>query len=207
MTALLLLIAPPAAVVTDTAPPAELAADIRGTLDRKAVSIGDELTVWFRSPLPLEASAEVAANGVGYREIPTGTLVGVVRLHGPFTDYRKQRIVAGVYTLRFAVQPDVGDHAGTSPHPEFLLLAPAAGDDSLGRVEMPALLALSRKASGADHPAVMLLVPATGATDTPTVATKGGGLRMLLVKRPAEADGVKTTLNVGLVVSGVSPTR
>ena len=188
-------------------PPADLAADVRAVLDHKAVAVGDALTVWFRDVLPLEASAEVLANGAGYRELPAGTLVGAVKFHRPFTDYRKQRLPSGVYTLRFAVQPEVGDHAGTSPHPEFLLLSPAADDDSPATVEPGELLKRSRKATGGDHPAVMLLVPAKGAGEGAKVEERAGGLRVLLARRPAAADGVRATLNIGLVVAGSSPTR
>ena len=192
-------------------PPVELATEVRGQLDGRAIVVSDgdgpSVTVWFRTVLTLEATAEVVANGVGYRELAAGTLVGAVKLHQPLTDFRKQRIAAGVYTLRFAVQPEVGDHAGTSPHPEFLLLSPAADDESAGVVEPKDLLARSRKATGGNHPAVMLLMPAGGATESPKLVERAGGLRVLTVRRPAVADGVKTTLNVGLVVSGVSQSR
>ena len=195
----------------DRDPPAEVTAGLRAALVRRAavVTDGDDaaLTVWFRDVLPVQATPEQVANGVGYRELPDGTLVAVVRLHRPFTDYRKQRIPAGVYTLRFAVQPEVGDHAGTSPHPEFLLLSPAETDLSIDRVEPADLLARSRKAIGGDHPAVMLLAPATGATDKPRLMDRSGGLRVLVVRRPGVADGVKLTLGLGLVVAGTSPTR
>ena len=37
-------------------------------------------------------------------------------------------IKPGVYTLRYGVQPDNGDHLGVSPHRQFLLISPAADD-------------------------------------------------------------------------------
>jgi hypothetical protein len=214
VTALLLLAlaAPPlVAAAADRDPPVELAEPVRAALDRTAVAVTDAgepaLTVWFRDVLPTQATAEQAANGVGYRELPEGTLVGGVQFHRAFTDYRKQRIAAGVYTLRFAVQPEVGDHAGTSPHPEFLLLSPAGEDAAAAAVEPKDLLARSRKATGGDHPAVMLLVPAGGAGEGPKLAERVGGVTVLLVRRPATADGAKVTLNVGLVVAGSSSSR
>ena len=42
---------------------------------------------------------------------------------------------AGVYTLRFAIQPDIGDHTGTAPHPEFCLLCPADEDKTVEDIE------------------------------------------------------------------------
>ena len=206
------LAAGPATVaVADRDPPAELADPVRAALDRKAVTVTEAgepaVTVWFRDVLPLAASAEQVANGVGVRELQPGGLVGAVRLHRAFTDYRKQSLPAGAYTLRFAVQPEVGDHAGTSPHPEFVLLTPAAADNGVSAVEPADLLGRSRKATGGDHPAVLLLVPAGGATDEPKLVEKADGVRVLLLRRPAAADGAPAKLNLGLVVAGSSPTR
>lgn len=207
----LAVIDPWSAEVIEREPPTELAAGLRSALESKATEIKDgtttTMTVWFRSVLPLEAPAEVLANGAGYREMPAGSLVAAIRLHHPFIDFRKQRIAAGVYTLRFMVQPEVGDHVGTSPHPEFVLLCPASDDVSSAVVEQPELLKWSRQTTGGDHPAVMLLMPASGASERPKVAERAGGLRVLQLRRPAAAGTVKTTLNLGLVISGSSPTR
>ena len=208
----LLLAAEPSAVATaKAAPPDVLAEAVRTELDPTAVVVPEKgepaVTVWFRTEIPARATAEQIKNGLTAREIPEGTLVGAVRFHRAFTDFRKQDIPAGVYTLRFAVQPDVGDHKGTAPHPEFCLLVPAAKDTTADAVEVKALLPLSREATGGDHPGVMLLFPDAGKGDRPALADRKGGVKVLLVKRAVRAGDTPATLAFGLVVAGVSDTR
>src|SRR5205814_10522301 len=99
---------------------------VRKLLDEQALVVrsGDDvvMTVWFRTEIPVKATEEQVKNGLTYREIPEGTLVGALEFPRTFTDYRKQQLPAGVYTLRSAIHPDIGDHTGTTPHPEFCLL-------------------------------------------------------------------------------------
>ena len=78
------------------------------------------MRIWFRAEIPVKATEEQIKNGLTYHEIPEGTLVGALEFPTKFTDFRKQELPAGVYTLRFAVQPDIGDHTGTAPHPGVL---------------------------------------------------------------------------------------
>ena len=101
------------------------------------------MRVWFRAEIPVKATEEQVKNGLTYREIPEGTLVGAIEFPAKFTDYRKQELPAGVYTLRFAVQPDIGDHTGTAPHPEFCLICPADEDKSREDIEKKKLIELS----------------------------------------------------------------
>jgi hypothetical protein len=219
--AVLTLVVPPAfaadppklkVTVAKTDPPAAVAKAVRATLDPMAVVVADaggdtRLTLWFRADLPSAATAEQVANGLTYQELGEGALVAVVKLHQPFTDFRKQDIPAGVYTLRTAVQPDIGDHKDTAPHPDFALMVPAEKDNSLDPVEMKDLIPLSRQATDADHPAVMLLFPHYGKEVEPTLVAKDGGVSVVRLRRPVTAGDKTTTVGFGLVVSGVSPTR
>jgi len=198
--------------VANTDPPAVVAKGIRAALDPMAVAVADadgdtRLTVWFRADIPSGATADQVANGLTYRELAEGELVAVVKLHKPFTDFRKQDIPAGVYTLRTAVQPDIGDHKDTAPHPDFGLLVPAEHDKSLESVEMKELIPLSRKATGADHPAVMLLFPHYGKEAEPKLVAKDNGVVVVQLRRPVMAGDKKTTLGLALVVAGFSPSR
>jgi hypothetical protein len=191
--------------------PAELAAPIGQLLDKSAVVVADKdgspvLTVWFRSVVPAKATAEQVANGLTYREVPEGSLVGVVKFAGPFVDYRKQEIAAGVYTLRFLVQPDVGDHMGTAPHPEFLVLSPADKDTDPEPLEPKALIKLSSASTNGDHPGVMLLFPQPAREAGPKLLEKDG-VKVLAVRRPVEVEGKKTMLGFAFTVAGHSKTR
>ncbi len=192
-------------------PPAELAAPVGKLLDKNALVVSGKdgeptLTVWFRAAVPARATAEQVANGLTYREIPEGTLVGAVKFAGPFVDYRKQEIAAGVYTLRFLVQPDVGDHTGTAPHPEFLVLSPAEKDVDPEPLEPKALIKLSSNSTGGDHPGVMLLFPPPAKEAGPKILDRDG-VRVLAVRRAVEVDGKKAALGFALTVAGHSKTR
>jgi hypothetical protein len=190
-------------------PPAAVAGPVRALLDPEAVVVtgdGGEavMRVWFRSEIPAKATAEQVANGLTYREIPEGTLVGVVEFPRPFTDFRKQDIPTGVYTLRFAVQPETGDHMGTAPHPEFCLMTPAAADTTPDPVEVKTLVGLSAKVLDGKHPAVLLLFPHYGKDAGPKVVGKGGGVWVAMVRRPVTAAGAKATLGFGITVAGAT---
>lgn len=191
--------------------PDSVAKEIREELDPQALVLSEKgntsrITFWFRKEIPALATAEQIKNGLTCREIPEGTLVGVVKFDSNFVDFRKQEIPAGVYTLRFAMQPDVGDHKGTAPHPEFLVLSPVGKDRSPDAVEVKNLLPLSREATGGDHPGVMLLFPDHAKGERPALSEKKG-VRILLVKRAVRAGATSTTLSFGVTVAGWSDSR
>lgn len=193
-------------------PPKDVAAAVAKLLDTEAVTVTDDggavsLSVWFRSELPTTASADQIKNGLTYREIAEGTLLGVVRFDKAFTDYRKQKIAAGTYTLRLAVQPDTGDHTDTAPHQDFALLVPAATDTSTDPVELKELVKLSLKATGGDHPGVMLLYPHHGKEEKAELVTQKEGPQCVRVRRPVVNGEAKTALGVSLVVDGWSKKR
>ena len=194
---------------TDDKPPA-VAAEFAKSLDAKGlrVSVGDDaaMTFWFRTTLPATATAAQIRNGLTYRELPEGSFVGVVSFAKPFTDYRKQEIAAGDYTLRLGLQPSLGDHAGTAPHPDFLMLLPIADDTTLDPLEGKALLKLSAKVTGGDHPGVMLLFPHPAKTADSKLATKPG-VSVLTLTRPVTSEDGAATLGFALVVRGHSASR
>ncbi len=199
-----------AKVVPDTPPLDALTKPVRAALGKDAIEVRDAagkpvVTVWLVPKFPVRATAEQAKNGLTAREIPPGTLVGAARFPAAFTDYRKQDVPAGVYTLRTAIQPETGDHAGTAPHGEFLLLTPAGDDVVVDPVEADDLVKRSKPAAGGDHPAVVLLWPRPGKPHAPSIVSKPGGVKVLCVARPA--DGAAGTLGLGLTVAGHSATR
>src|SRR5262245_35298472 len=91
------------------APPKELKEPFQSLLSDEAYQLVDDkgaawATFWFRKAVPAKAAAEQVKNGLTYREIPQTTLIGAVQFAQPWTDFRKQKIPAGVYTLRMALQ-------------------------------------------------------------------------------------------------------
>ena len=188
-------------------PPAKIAEAVRKLLDPMALVVRDGdavvMRVWFRTAIPAKATEEQVKNGLTYREIPEGTLVGALEFPAEFTDYRKQKLPAGVYTLRFAVQPDIGDHTNTTPHPEFCLICPAGEDQSADDVEKMKLIELSSKVNEGRHPAVLLLWPHHAKDDAVKVSDKGDGVWVATTRRAVAAGELKATLGFAVTVAGV----
>ena len=141
--------------------------------------------IWVRSAAPPAGGVNEGALSVEYGALASSALVGVVRFNEPWIDYRETEVPAGVYTMRYWVQPADGDHMGVSQYRDFLLLSLAAEDADPDAVfEQEPLMALSEKASGKTHPAVIALFPiadepaggaalTTNDLDQLTVAIKG----------------------------------
>ncbi len=110
---------------------------------------------WFAKPLKTEKK-DVA--GALYPELTDGEFVGVVKFAQGMSDYRGQSLPAGLYTLRYQLLPQDGNHMGVSPNPDFLLAIPVADDSrpEQGYVYRK-LVALSGKSTGTGHPAVVAL--------------------------------------------------
>jgi len=157
------------------APPTELAPAISQALPHQGTKIvaGDGAVfceVWFRTALP---SGAKPPDETVTLSIPQGALVGVIRFPGQGADRRGQTIKPGVYTLRYSLIPVNGDHQGAAPQRDFILMTPAANDkDPSATPDFDALVAMSRKASGTPHPAV-LSVWAAGASDPIGFAKQG----------------------------------
>jgi hypothetical protein len=157
------------------APPSELAPAISQTLGQQGTKIlggdgGVVCEVWFRTSLP--AGAKSTDENITL-SLPHGTLLGAIRFPGQGADRRGQEIKPGVYTLRYSLVPVNGDHLGVAPQRDFLVLVPAADDkDANATPDFDTLMAMSRKASGTPHPAVLSLWGA-GASDPAGFAKQG----------------------------------
>lgn len=197
--------------VKDSPPPKELAAAVRKLLASESVQLHDGsgaavVEVWFRKEVPVQASEAQVANGLTYAEVPASMILGAVRLESAWIDYRKQKVPAGVYTLRLAEQPKTGDHAGTAPYTDFCLVCPAAEDHKPDLMDAKSLQELSAKTTE-EHPSVLLLFPGKGATREGKLVDKGKGHWVLLIELPAKAGARKATLKLGLTLVGVSASR
>jgi hypothetical protein len=188
-------------------PPEKVTAPIRKLLDEQALIVrhGDDVVmrIWFRGAIPVKATEEQVKNGLTYREIPEGTLIGALEFPSKFIDYRKQELPQGIYTLRFAIQPDIGDHTGTAPNPEFCLLCPASDDRAVEEIEKKKLIELSSKVNEGRHPAVLLLWPNTGSDAAVKVLDKGQGVFVATIVRQVRAGDIKTTLGFAVTIAGV----
>lgn len=115
--------------------------------------------VWLRKDVPSDATAEQVKNGLTYREFKETTVMGVVRIAQQWTDYRKQKIKPGVYSLRLGFQPQDGDHSGTSDSQDFVVLLKADKDTKPDTMEPKVLIEHSMKSIETGHPGVFMLFP------------------------------------------------
>jgi|ERR1035441_2289320 hypothetical protein len=141
-----------------SAPPADLAPAFAASLQQQGVKIlgpGDSVycEVWFRTKVPTGPKSTDDAITLS---LPQGAFLGVIRFAGPAQDRRGQSLKAGTYTLRYSQYPVNGDHQGVAPQRDFVLLVRASDDtDPSAAPGYDALVALSAKASGTPHPAVL----------------------------------------------------
>lgn len=144
------------------APPKELAAPIQAALSQTGIRVtgpsGPVCDLWLGKAVPGKANAPQAL-GVVFPQLAQGTLVGAIRLPNSTKDYRKQLIKAGVYTLRYALSPENGNHMGVAPQRDFVLASPATADQDAATLTIDQTIALSRKATGSNHPSVWSLAP------------------------------------------------
>ena len=116
--------------IADKEPPQALDASIRKTLQSKAVQLLDgEKPVyefWFSAEIPLPSKSASPAKALD--AVKQATLLGAVSVSKAGRDYRDDELAAGVYTMRFALQPQDGNHLGTSEFDYFLVLVPAKFD-------------------------------------------------------------------------------
>ncbi|HYL09208.1 MAG TPA: hypothetical protein VEU31_00600, partial [Candidatus Acidoferrales bacterium] len=100
------------------APPPEVSAAVREALSNDGIRVqgpdGPLCEIWLRKAIPVNASPSNEL-GVAFGEFAEGTLAAVVRFPAEVIDYRKQRVKAGVYTLRYALNPVNGNHQGVAP--------------------------------------------------------------------------------------------
>ena len=189
--ALFLTLAPSVSPLTDK-PPAELAAGVASGLRPAAkVTVGAAtLDIWLVQKL------ERSAGGPGWANVESGALVGAMRVSGEFKEIRGKPVKPGVYTLRYGLQPQNGDHLGISTFRDFVLLSPAALDKDPKVLGFDGVVALSKEVIGTAHPASLSLDPPE---DAP-------GAALSVYKNELGHEGVVLqieSLKFGLIVSGL----
>lgn len=154
------------ALATDEkAAPDGVSEEIAAVLQGQAVQLKDGdasvFEFWPRGEVPLKDAPEKPRRAM--RSIAEGTLLGVVAVHEERRDYRDDAIQPGVYTMRFALQPEDGDHLGTSIYPYFALLVPVDRDKALDGIEgHDATSEASATGTATEHPRTISLRPGDG---------------------------------------------
>ena len=195
-----------------TAPPSELSEAIRKVLAGESLQFLDGsgktvAEVWLRSAVPTDATPEQIKNDITYREIKQSELLGAIRFDRDWSDYRKQKIKAGVYTMRLAFQPADGKHgADVSEFQEFALLLSPKADTSPALMEPKKLQEASGDAIDSGHPGVFMLVP-TKPGKTAEAVARPKDHWMLATRAPLAVGGRTTSafVGIGLNLVGHSP--
>jgi hypothetical protein len=151
--------------VEEAGPPdSAIPESVRRALDTKGYRVvlddgSAACEIWLRKSVPVQAKRDVP--GALYWQLAESTLVGVISFPQAATDYRGEAVKAGVYTLRYELLPNDGNHMGVAPNRDFLMLIPAASDpDPDAKFDFQQLVNLSRKATGTPHPGPLSLVQA-----------------------------------------------
>jgi hypothetical protein len=148
------------------------------------------------------ASAKNDAQGAVYTSLADSALVAVITFPQQATDFRKQTIKAGSYTLRYAVHPQDGNHLGISPIRDFLLLLPIGADpDPAAKYKFEELTTLSKKASGTNHPSPISLVTTDGISNWPSLIEDENGHLVFAAKIKTDSG---SELPIAFVVKGVA---
>ncbi len=186
---------------TEAAPPG-VADAVRAVIagGGQRVAVGQKtLEFWWVKTLPLTAGS----SGATWEAVAEGTLVGVVRLSANYPDIRGKTIKAGLYTLRYALQPQNGDHLGVSPYRDFLLLSPADVDTSAATLSHDDTVNLSKQALGISHPATWSLDPPIATSAPSSLYKNDAGFTGVVFQVPASRDGKDVgTLKFGLILVG-----
>jgi len=139
------------------------------------------------------------AKGSDWSAVPEGTLVGAMKMSATFRDIRGRTVKPGTYLLRYALQPQNGDHLGVSPHRDFLLATPAAEDTSPAALGHEPTVELAKKTINISHPAVLSLDPPVS-KEAPLAVTQNDAGHTSVVFEVPTAQG---SLKFGLILVGL----
>jgi len=169
--------------------------------DGVRVAVGKTVTLdfWWVAALPLKAGGAAAS----WADVEEGSLVGAVRIPADFRDIRGRVIKAGVYTLRYGIQPQNGDHLGVSPFREFLLLSPVAADQDPAPRGHDGTIEISKQSIGGSHPGVWSIDPPVAAGAPQSLHQTELGHDAVIMEVPVVRDGKPSgSLKFGLVLIG-----
>ncbi len=186
--------------LADKEPPKEVDQSIRTLLQQKAIQVvsGDKpaYEFWLVKELPLQSKPASVAKALD--SIKQATLLGVVAVPAAKRDYRDDELAAGAYTMRFALQPQDGNHSGSAEFPYFAVLVPAKLDTKPdGIKDYKELVKTSGKETSTDHPVVMSLWPASSAEgDAPKLSQPAAEHKSVRVKVPAKGESTPVSFEI-----------
>jgi hypothetical protein len=194
--------------VIDKKPPTNLDASIQAILSPQAIQVSKGKTliyeIWLRTDTPLKAKPKSTVESLN--SLKETTLIGATQVFKEERDYREDELYTDLYTMRFSLQPQDGDHLGTSEHPYFAVLTPAKLDKKInGLNTYDELVETSGQDSATGHPFILSLWPVEknepGNPKMTQPAQDHEGVRVML---PGTASDEKSSLIFDIIVHGVS---
>jgi hypothetical protein len=184
--------------------PAGLAAPVAARFGKSGVRVTVAkgpvtLDFWFVESLPMKAGSAATS----WDDVEEGALVGAVNISTDYRDIRAKILKPGLYTLRYGIQPDNGDHLGVSPFRAFLLLSPAAQDKDPKPAGHDGTIELSKASIGGSHPGVWSIDPPVATATALSLHKTSLGHQAIVMEVPIARDGKPAgTLKFGIVLIG-----
>ena len=135
-----------------SASPDGLPAGMAEMIETQAVSaLGPDGKIAFDSD-------PVSGFGIRFESMPEGAFLAVVRFPESGSDFREQGVKPGVYTMRYGLHPEDGNHMGVASSRDFALLSRVDADTEPAKdLTFEQLTQLSISSSGNPHPTILRL--------------------------------------------------
>jgi hypothetical protein len=141
-------------------PPAELSEAVAKALSPTGIRVTDAkgnpyCDLWLAAQWTVKADFKPSNDHLYPFEV--GQLLGAIRYAAKVEDFRKQPMAKGVYTVRYGLQPQDGNHVGTSDTRDFLVLIKSKDDPDAKVIVEETLFKKAAAAAGTTHPAMLAL--------------------------------------------------
>lgn len=196
--------------VEDKEIPAEISDDVKAQLVPKVHQISGEgdafFEFWFAKTVEIADIAETTKDSL--ENLDEIALLGVMVVHDNEEryDFREDPIDPGTYVLRMCLQPQDGNHMGTSPFDTFALLIPQDRDAEVLELNDPEdMVDIASEHTIAEHPPILSLQPRPEADgEFPRLTfNEEEEWHFLTILLPATSEGKESQLPLNLVFEGI----
>lgn len=195
--------------IVDADPPDDAPEEVRAAVPSKAYQVSDAQGVFFEFWLvpvwPVTKIGPTNKDTLG--AIEEIELLGIISVRqAERADFRDDAIDMGTYVVRMALQPQDGNHMGTSPFDFFALFMPPEKEDLLKDDWDPEFMVeLATEDTEAVHPPILAMQPMdNGDGEFPRMGVdekeEWHYVALAVPVKSADAEG---TLHVKLVIQGI----
>jgi hypothetical protein len=149
--------------ILDKDPPAEIRDEVKSQLLPKAYVLSDSGTPFYEFWFVEKLTAAEDKGGVKETldAVAPVSLLGAMIVHEEERyDFREDPIDPGTYIVRLSLQPQDGNHMGTSPYDTFLVLVPLDADEIVAEyMDHDEMVELALEPTATAHPPILALQP------------------------------------------------